>query len=156
MSLFVCMSRLRLSDNNALNDPHWVRTQTENGVRFTMRIHEFHLYRVGLIIMFVAMVLPPSTSGTTLERWSNCTMTKDLWPNSARWSSSTSNSSSKIPLYIAGFLPFSDKFFDQLVCTVLMAVEHVNDDPNLLPDYELRLIWNWTQVGSVPFNGRWG
>ncbi|XP_041481067.1 gamma-aminobutyric acid type B receptor subunit 2-like [Lytechinus variegatus] len=105
-----------------------------------------------LLLSLLAMALLSQTTATTLESWSNCSETKDLWHDSARWSSSpaTSSSSGKIPLYIAGFLPFSSEFFDQLVCTVLMAVEHVNDDPNLLADYELRFIWNWTQALPGP------
>ncbi|XP_071487863.1 gamma-aminobutyric acid type B receptor subunit 1-like [Diadema antillarum] len=103
-----------------------------------------------------------TTASTTLERWRNCTMYKDLWPDAARWSDEpssieladegegTGHPKVKIPLYIAGFLPYSEVYFDKLVCTVLIAVDHVNAEPNLLNDYELRIIWNWTQARPGP------
>ncbi|XP_072176481.1 gamma-aminobutyric acid type B receptor subunit 1-like [Diadema setosum] len=106
--------------------------------------------------VIIQLLSSSTTASTTLERWRNCTLTKDIWPNEARWSSDVDRQEAvnrhrnSTPLYIAGFLPFSDEFNDQLVCTVLMAVDHVNAQPNLLEDYELRILWNWTQAHPAP------
>ncbi|XP_071487925.1 gamma-aminobutyric acid type B receptor subunit 1-like [Diadema antillarum] len=114
---------------------------------------------VTLVIIVIAaalgLITPNSAAAsTTLERWRNCTLYKDIWPDAARWSNDAGDgggeSAGKIPLYIAGFLPFSATYYDKLVCTVLLAVEHVNAEPNLLEDYELRIIWNWTQARPGP------
>ncbi|XP_071947614.1 gamma-aminobutyric acid type B receptor subunit 1-like [Antedon mediterranea] len=52
----------------------------------------------------------------------------------------------KIPIYIGGFMPFSDDTYDHLVHTVLTAIDHVNSFEEILHDYELRMIWNWTMA----------
>ena len=57
--------------------------------------------------------------------------------------------SAKIPIHIAGFFPISsDKYYQELVKSVEIATSHVNEFENILEDYELRIIWNWTEVGT--------
>ena len=56
--------------------------------------------------------------------------------------------SAKIPIHIAGFFPISsDKYYQELAKSVERATAHVNEFENILDDYELRIIWNWTEVG---------
>ncbi|XP_022085182.1 gamma-aminobutyric acid type B receptor subunit 2-like [Acanthaster planci] len=67
----------------------------------------------------------------------------------AAWALRTASewpSRNKTPIYIAGFFPFSDYFNDMLVNSTEIAIDHVNEFQDLLADYELRMIWNWTQV----------
>ncbi|XP_071496381.1 gamma-aminobutyric acid type B receptor subunit 1-like [Diadema antillarum] len=132
----------------------------QKGHHWDALLRSKHLYHMGVVAFLVSIHLATTSAAlsTTLERWRNCTKYKDIWPNDARWSNNVRNDGSgglderrsKTPLYIAGFLPFSNAYFDQLVCTVLMAVDHVNNEPSLLPDYELRMIWNWTQSQPGP------
>lgn len=113
-------------------------------------------YLIFVWLLCLSIVAP--TTLASFSEWRNCTITKGIWPDAARWSvdetrpglnrSSTTTTTTKVktPLYIAGFLPITDEFNDQLVCTVLIAVEHVNEYQGLLDDYELRIAWAWTEV----------
>ena len=62
----------------------------------------------------------------------------------------TKNSSTKggkIPLYIGGLLPFSGGWDGSgLVPGIDLALEQVNAREDLLVDYELKIVWNDTQV----------
>ncbi|XP_038063882.1 gamma-aminobutyric acid type B receptor subunit 2-like [Patiria miniata] len=82
-----------------------------------------------------------------------------LFTPPATWALRTSSGSSpgrnRTPIYIAGFFPFSDTFNDMLVNSTEIAIDHVNEFEDLLTDYELRMVWNWTQVeddvSAAPF-----
>ncbi|XP_030853025.1 gamma-aminobutyric acid type B receptor subunit 2-like [Strongylocentrotus purpuratus] len=55
---------------------------------------------------------------------------------------------SKIPIYVGGFFPIEGHWAHELLPrTVQTAIDHVNELPGILDDYELRMRWNWT-MGS--------
>ncbi|XP_006814960.2 gamma-aminobutyric acid type B receptor subunit 2-like [Saccoglossus kowalevskii] len=56
----------------------------------------------------------------------------------------------KVPLYIGGFMPFSDVTYDKLVTSVHRAIEDINSFEDILSDYELTMIWNWTMAEPAP------
>lgn len=53
----------------------------------------------------------------------------------------------KIPIYLGGFFTLGGNWDGSGILPVVeMALEHVNNRPDLLADYELRMVWNDTQV----------
>ena len=58
----------------------------------------------------------------------------------------------KIPLYLGGYFPLGGGWDGSgFVVSSQMALDHINNNPNILEDYELRMVWNDTQVSSVFF-----
>lgn len=55
---------------------------------------------------------------------------------------------SKVPIYIGGFFPMQDGFWDGsgILPAAKMAITDVNDKSDILPDYELRMVWNNSKV----------
>ncbi|XP_071477852.1 gamma-aminobutyric acid type B receptor subunit 2-like [Diadema antillarum] len=59
--------------------------------------------------------------------------------------SSTTGSVRKTPIYIGAFFPFEgEEAFADLPDTVQTAIDHVNELPGFLDNYQLRMRWNWT------------
>ncbi|XP_071510584.1 gamma-aminobutyric acid type B receptor subunit 2-like [Diadema antillarum] len=55
-------------------------------------------------------------------------------------------SGEKIPLYLAGFFSVSGGWdASGVLPAVEMALDHVNERPDILPDYEIKMVWNDTQ-----------
>ncbi|RDD39883.1 Gamma-aminobutyric acid type B receptor subunit 2 [Trichoplax sp. H2] len=68
-----------------------------------------------------------------------------------QWSSANQNIARD--LYIGGLFPLNDSEWvgtNRILLATQLAVQHVNEDPTLLPDYKLKLIWNGTK-SSVPY-----
>lgn len=54
---------------------------------------------------------------------------------------------SKIPLYIGAFFPFGGGWDGSgIIPVVEMALDDINAREDMLPGYELRMVWNDTQV----------
>ena len=54
-------------------------------------------------------------------------------------------------IYFGGFFPITDndQFKGQGIMTASdLAVRHINESPDILPDYELNMLWNDTKVSS--------
>lgn len=54
----------------------------------------------------------------------------------------------KQAIYIGGFFPMQDGLWDAsgILPAAEMAVEDINNHPNILKDYELRMVWNNSKV----------
>lgn len=55
-------------------------------------------------------------------------------------------------LYLGGLFPLNDPEWvgtKRILQAAQLAVRHVNENPNILPDYSLNFIWNSTQVRTV-------
>ena len=63
------------------------------------------------------------------------------------------NSTSKIDLYIGGFFGKNIKAgawsSAALIPIVEMALDHVNNDSNILVDYQLKYVWRDSKVGGI-------
>ena len=56
----------------------------------------------------------------------------------------------KIPLYIGALLPFGGGWDGSgLVPSIDIALEKINERDDILPGYDLQVIWNDTQVGVL-------
>ena len=54
----------------------------------------------------------------------------------------------RTPVYIGGFFSHGGTWdASGILPAVQMAIDHINERPDILPDYELRMVWNDTQVG---------
>ena len=56
---------------------------------------------------------------------------------------------SKTDIYIAGFLPVDvegQQSYKSIYAAVELAVDHINQSPHILKDYNLNVLWNDTQV----------
>ena len=64
--------------------------------------------------------------------------------------SGVSNPPEKIPLYLGGFFALPGGGWDGsgVLVAVEMALDHINQDPNILADYELKMVWSDTRVSS--------
>ena len=59
---------------------------------------------------------------------------------------------SKIPLYIGAFFPFGGGWDGSgIIPVVEMALDDINAREDILPGYELRMVWNDTQVQFCSF-----
>ena len=62
---------------------------------------------------------------------------------------SLANENAVRDLYIGGLFPLDDPEWvgtRLILQAAQLAIRHVNENPNILPDYNLNLIWNGTQV----------
>jgi Spy/CpxP family protein refolding chaperone len=53
-------------------------------------------------------------------------------------------------VYFAGFFPMrgnEKKIGDGIMPAIDLAIRHINESPDILPDYKLHMIWNDTEVG---------
>ena len=60
---------------------------------------------------------------------------------------------SKIPLYIGAYFSFGGGWdCSGIIVAAQMALDHINERDDILPEYKLRMIYNDTQVrsGKVP------
>lgn len=59
-----------------------------------------------------------------------------------------STDSLRVPIYIGGFFPMKDGFWDGsgILPAAEMAITDVNDKTDILVDYELRMVWNNSKV----------
>ena len=56
----------------------------------------------------------------------------------------------KIPLYLGGFFSFGGPWDGSGVLPAVdMALDHINAKEDVLPEYELRMVWNDTQVSFI-------
>uniref|UniRef100_A0ABD2WDL4 Uncharacterized protein n=1 Tax=Trichogramma kaykai TaxID=54128 RepID=A0ABD2WDL4_9HYME len=60
----------------------------------------------------------------------------------------------KRDLYIAGLFPYATHVPESIVGrgvmpSVKLAIDHINDNPNVLRNYRLHMWWNDTQVGTL-------
>lgn len=58
---------------------------------------------------------------------------------------------SKTDIYIAGFLPVDvegQQSYKSIYAAVELAVDHINQSPHILKDYNLNVLWNDTQVSA--------
>ncbi|KAG8222155.1 hypothetical protein J437_LFUL000736 [Ladona fulva] len=69
----------------------------------------------------------------------------------------TGTRSRRQDVYIAGFFPFGPRgpgggsLGRGVMPAVKLAVDHINDSPDVLRGYRLHVYWNDTQVGSFAF-----
>ncbi|XP_030853026.1 gamma-aminobutyric acid type B receptor subunit 2-like [Strongylocentrotus purpuratus] len=100
---------------------------------------------LGPLIPLLACLL---TSSLILALPSVSTSTSVPTSTSTSSASTESMTISKIPIYVGGFFPIEGhSAFESLPRTVQTAIDHVNELPGILDDYELRMRWNWT-MGS--------
>ena len=60
---------------------------------------------------------------------------------------SLSSTGDRIPLYIGGYFPLGGGWDGSgNIVAAEMALDHINNNPNILEDYELLMVWNDTQV----------
>ena len=63
------------------------------------------------------------------------------------------NTTSKIALYIGGFFGVNIQegawSTAEVIPSLEMALEHVNNDPSILVDYQLKYVWNDSKVCSA-------
>ena len=60
-------------------------------------------------------------------------------------------SDEKVPLYLGGYLPMAGPSWNGglgILPGIEVALDYVNNHTDLLPDHELRFIWNDTQVSQ--------
>ena len=59
-------------------------------------------------------------------------------------------SSSKIPLYLGGYFPMPGSSYDGsgFIPATQMALDHINERDDILPEYELKMIVNNSGVGT--------
>ena len=63
--------------------------------------------------------------------------------------SRSTSASKKIPLYIIGFFGFGGNWDNSGVLpAVELAIDHINDRLDILPEYEIRMLWNDTKVSN--------
>ena len=71
-------------------------------------------------------------------------------PNAGRVKATTTNSAEtreKIPLYIGGIFSLGGRWDGSgILPAVEMGLDHINSRVDILPEYELRMIWNDSQV----------
>ncbi len=61
--------------------------------------------------------------------------------------SATPGRKDKIPLYLGAFFPVGGSWDGAgIIPAVEMALDHINANPNILVDYDLRMVWNDTKV----------
>ncbi len=54
----------------------------------------------------------------------------------------------KTALYVGAFFPFGGGWNGSgVIPAVQMAIDDINSRPDILPGYELKMVWNDTQVG---------
>ena len=58
--------------------------------------------------------------------------------------------SSKIPLYLGGYFPMPGSSYDGsgFIPATQMALDHINERDDILPEYELKMIVNNSGVGT--------
>ena len=63
-----------------------------------------------------------------------------------------SEDSRKTPkkIYFGGFFPMENDQFrgDGIMSAINLAIRHINESPDILPDYELNMLWNDTKAGD--------
>lgn len=63
-----------------------------------------------------------------------------------------SEDSRKTPkkIYFGGFFPMENDQFrgDGIMSAINLAIRHINESPDILPDYELNMLWNDTKAGA--------
>ena len=68
-------------------------------------------------------------------------------PSSSNSTKSGAQDGSKIPLYIGAFFPFGGGWdASGIIPAVEMALDDINARVDILPKYELKMVWNDTQV----------
>ncbi len=64
-------------------------------------------------------------------------------------SDESDNNVNKIPLYLGGFFSLGGVWDGSgILPAVEMALDHINERQDVLPEYELRMVWNDTQVNK--------
>ena len=62
----------------------------------------------------------------------------------------SSTSQDKIPLYLSGYFTLGGNWDGSgILPAVEMALDHINHQMDILPEYELKMIWNDTRVSEV-------
>ena len=53
-------------------------------------------------------------------------------------------------IYFGGFFPMENDQFrgDGIMSAINLAIRHINESPDILPDYELNMLWNDTKVST--------
>ena len=70
----------------------------------------------------------------------------------AAWRTNLTEKREKIPLYIGGIFSMGgDWDSGGILPAVEMGLDHVNDRVDVLPQYELKMVWNDSQVCVVLF-----
>ena len=70
--------------------------------------------------------------------------------NSIPIQSGSNQDGGKIPLYLGAYFPFSAVWDGSgIIPAVEMALDHINARQDILTDYELRMIYNDTQVRDI-------
>ena len=63
---------------------------------------------------------------------------------------SSKSSDDKIPIYLGGFFAYTGAWASTGVLpAVEMALEHINARPDILADYDLRMVWNDSGVSIL-------
>ena len=70
--------------------------------------------------------------------------------NNTQTATGATKNGGKTPLYIGGFFPYDETIYVTagMPRVAQTAVDHINNMPFLLQDYELRLRWGYTKVRS--------
>ena len=58
----------------------------------------------------------------------------------------------KEQIFIAGFLPYnrsSSDAYGSIMAAADIAVNHINESPDILANYELKILWNDSQVRTL-------
>ena len=62
----------------------------------------------------------------------------------------SSTSQDKIPLYLGAYFSLGGNWDGSgILPAVEMALDHINHQMDILPEYELRMIWNDTRVSEI-------
>ena len=53
-------------------------------------------------------------------------------------------------VYFGGFFPMENDQYrgDGIMSAINLAIRHINESPDILPDYELNMLWNDTKAGD--------
>lgn len=82
---------------------------------------------------------------TTTHLWMNTTNTG--WNQSSVSMPTSAENVDKIPIYLGGYFSHGGVWdCSGILPAVEMALDHVNARSDILPNYDLRMVWNDTQV----------
>ena len=115
---------------NSLHTPMILRMALCNGIYWSV------IFSCLLICCCVKPVFSQTTETTSLPQ--------PTWETQTQGSETTG----KIPLYLGGFFSLAGSAFDASgsLVSVRMALEDINARPDVLSDYELRMVWSNTMV----------
>ena len=54
-------------------------------------------------------------------------------------------------IYFGGFFPMENEQYrgDGIMSAINLAIRHINESPDILPDYELNMLWNDTKASAT-------